>query len=172
MVYGPTHGDQASREALLKDYGNFILNIDSAPVLKFRGTKDVVMTPGPRAVFPTKAAKMITTANAMMQHWVVNDKAAYGKCVTSDIKMTIPAYGLEIVGLDGIWSVRESMGAAKLRPHTCDSHTFPDGNTVKCFAHVIDPSTGARVQLSECTFTFDASNDVVVHYHQENLFMA
>ena len=90
----------------------------------------------------------------------------------SSVNMTIPAYGLDIVGLDAIWGVRGSMGNDKLNPHTCDSHTFPDNHTVKFFAHVIDPTTGKRKQLSECTATFEEGNDLVVHYHQENLFMA
>jgi len=172
VVYSPSHVDEATRTNFLAAYGEFITNIDTAPVLKYRGVKDAVMTPGPRPLFPDKATKMITAANSMMQSWVENNKAAYKALVLSDVKMTIPAYGVDVVGVDAIWSIRDSMGAAKLNPHTCDSHTFPDQHTVKLFAHVLDPKTGKRVQLSECTFKFEEGNDLVAHYHQENIFMA
>ena len=86
MVNSPGHADEATRVAHLKAFGDFIANIDAAPVLKYRSLKDVVMTPGDRPVFTSKAAKMITTVNAMMQAWVDNDKSAYKALTTSDGK--------------------------------------------------------------------------------------
>ena len=90
----------------------------------------------------------------------------------TDIKMVIPAYGLDIHGFPAIWAVRQSMGTAKLNPHLVCNHTFVGDHVLKCYVTVINPATGATAQLSDATFTFDSDCRHVVRYDQENLFSA
>ncbi len=71
-----------------------------------------------------------------------------------DVKMVIPAYGVDSHGFPTIWAVRQSMGTAKLNPHLVSSHSFVGDHVLRCFATKTNPVTGATAQLSDITFTF------------------
>ena len=90
-----------------------------------------------------------------------------------DLKMTIPAYGVDVTGVEAIWQIRLSMGEAALNPHSVSCFKFLSPNDVEAFAHVHDRSSGELVQISKCQFHFAVTGGAVqcVHYHQENLFL-
>lgn len=75
-----------------------------------------------------------------------------------------------ISGLNAVWTLRESLGKEPLAPHACDTHTFPDSNTVEMYVHVLNTSTGARKELSKYTLSFTGDNEKIFKYQQTVLF--
>ena len=118
-----------------------------------------------------KMNPMVATTNAMMTAWADNNGDLYRSHISSDFKMVIPAYNLSITGFEGVWGVRQSMGASALNPHINEAHFFPEPRKVQTTCSVVSKENGERVQLSKCVFTFDENFDKVVEYFQENLFM-
>ena len=77
-----------------------------------------------------------------------------------DLKMTIPAYGVDVTGVEAIWQIRLSMGEAALNPHSVSCFKFLSPNDVEAFAHVHDRSSGELVQISKCQFHSKPSSTV------------
>jgi hypothetical protein len=76
---------------------------------------------------------LISLTNKIMKAWETGDEETYKAAAVTDCKMTIPAYGLDVTGIDGIWSIRKSMKAeGSLDIHTvrlrlCDCRGGPRG---------------------------------------------
>jgi hypothetical protein len=94
-------------------------------------------------------------ANAIMQAWEDGDADVYRAACAADVRMEIPAYGLDIRGFDAIWGVRTSMGAGPLDMHTVHSHSMQGAATVQACATVINRVSGQVQQQSTVRFTFD-----------------
>lgn len=125
------------------------------------------MGPTPTGPRPQNA-RMQAAADAMMKAWETGNGEEYKKHLSSDIRMVIPQYGLDVTGFDAIWGVRQSMGADPLNPHETSNHTFPAHDTVTCYCEV--KKDGAVVQKSNCTFKFDTGTYLkCVQYNQVNL---
>ena len=103
-----------------------------------------------------------------MKAWEDGDADVYRAACAADVRMEIPAYGLDIRGFDAIWGVRTSMGAGPLDMHTVHSHSMQGAATVQACATVINRVSGQVQQQSTVRFTFDESGRLV-HYFQENL---
>jgi hypothetical protein len=113
-------------------------------------------------------ASLALRANAIMTAWELGDTEGYRNHCAPGVRMTIPLYGLDLVGFEAIWGVRSSMkplDAGPLDIHTVVSHRV-EGRTVSAISHVIRRSTGQLAQHAAVRFEFDEGGRLV-HYHQE-----
>ncbi|HEU4534611.1 MAG TPA: NAD(P)H-binding protein [Polyangiaceae bacterium] len=119
------------------------------------------------------AAALIARTNALMVAWERGDAEAYRRHSAPGVRMTIPAYGLDLNGFDAVWGVRTSMkplDAGPLDPHTVDTHVVT-GRTVLAYGHVIDRQTGQFAQHASVRFVFDEAGRLA-HYHQDIVWRA
>lgn len=71
-----------------------------------------------------RESRMQVAVVAMMHAWERRDRDAYASFCSPDMNLCIPAFGLDIQGLDAVWAIRSSMRSAKLGQHTCVGFTF------------------------------------------------
>lgn len=121
----------------------------------------------------SSAETLVSRAHAIMTAWELGDTDTYrGHCAES-VRMTIPAYGLDVRGFAAIWGVRESM--KPLTDGPLDLHTVTtavvEGRSVRARSHVIARATGQFTQHAEVRFDFDESGALVA-YHQDVVWMA
>ncbi len=113
-------------------------------------------------------ATPVSRVNALMIAWEQGDAETYRQLSAPGVRMTIPAYGLDVTGFDPVWAVRTSLkplGDGPLHLHTVDNHVIV-GHTVSAYAHVIDRQTGQFTQHATVRFDFDEAGRLA-HYHQE-----
>jgi hypothetical protein len=130
-----------------------------------------VLVPALRAhegsVDPATVGALIARSNEIMTAWEV-DAETYGKRCAANVRMTIPAYQLEVTSFAALWGVRTSMKPVEAGPldlHTLVSHAVR-GRTVSAVAHVIDRKTGEFAQHAAVRFVFYEA-DQLTHYHQD-----
>jgi uncharacterized protein YbjT (DUF2867 family) len=117
---------------------------------------------------PALDASLIARVNEIMTAWELGDTELYRSRCAPGVRMSIPAYQLEIQGFDSIWGVRASMKPLSEGPldiHTLDSHSV-SGRTVSANSHVISRANGQFTQHASVRFVFDEL-DRLVHYHQD-----
>jgi uncharacterized protein YbjT (DUF2867 family) len=115
-----------------------------------------------------EAGGLISRVNEIMTAWELGDTETYRKRSAPGVRMTIPAYQLDVTGFEAIWGVRTSMKALEAGPldlHTLVSHVVAD-RVVTAIAHVIDRKTGELAQHANVRFVLD-ERDRLVHYHQD-----
>jgi hypothetical protein len=119
------------------------------------------------------ADALVSRTHEIMTAWEVGDTDTYARACAPGVRMTIPAYGLDVRGFDAIWGVRSSMKALDLGP--LDIHTVTtavvEGSSVRARSHVISRATGQFTQHAEVRFDFDAEG-LLVAYHQVVIWMA
>jgi uncharacterized protein YbjT (DUF2867 family) len=118
-------------------------------------------------------AALIGRVNALMVAWEQGDTETYRRLSAPGVRMTIPAYGLDVAGFDPVWAVRASLkplGEGPLSLHIVDNHVLA-GRTVSAYAHLIDRQTGQFTQHAAVRFEFDEA-DRLAHYHQEIIWSA
>lgn len=116
---------------------------------------------------------LVTRANEIMTAWERGDTERYRDRLSPTVRMTIPAYGLDVTGFEAIWSVRTSMKALDAGPldlHVLTSHAL-EGRTVHALSHVISRGTGQFTQHANVRFGFDEAGRLA-HYHQDVVWMA
>lgn len=119
------------------------------------------------------ASALIARANELMTAWEIGDTETYRKRSVPSVRMTIPAYGLDVSGFDAVWGVRQSLkplDAGPLDIHAMDTHAL-EGRAVIGLGSVISRKTGQFTQHSRVKFVFDET-DRLVHYHQEIIWRA
>ena len=119
------------------------------------------------------SSSLVSRTHAIMRAWELGDTAAYATACAPGVRMTIPAYGLDITGFDAIWGVRISM--KPLQDGPLDLHTVTtavvEGTSVHACSHVISRTTGQFTQHAEVRFDFDADGRLTA-YHQSVLWMS
>jgi uncharacterized protein YbjT (DUF2867 family) len=119
------------------------------------------------------AAALVARANALLTAWEHGDAAAYRRLCAPGVRMTIPAYGIDVTGFDPVWAVRASLKPVDDGPldlHTADNHVVA-GRTVSAHAHVISRQTGQFTQHAAVRFAFDEAGRLA-HYHQDVVWPA
>ena len=117
-----------------------------------------------------KYVRMIGAANAMMEAWCSFDKKTFFANVGLDLRMSIPVFGLDVIGAANIWDTRTQLTTDALDPHTLDSHVVVDNITLTCILRMISPETGEEERISKVTLTFEASSYKVTKYYQDIIF--
>ncbi len=116
---------------------------------------------------------LVSRTNAIMTAWELGDAETYRSHCAEGIRMTIPAYGLDVVGFSAIWGVRVSM--KPLADGPLDVHIVTtavvEGRSVRARSHVIARSSGQFTQHAEVRFDFDERGSLLA-YHQDVLWMA
>jgi hypothetical protein len=87
---------------------------------------------------------LVSRVHAIMTAWELGDTETYRQACAEGVRMTIPAYGLDVRGFAAIWGVRESMkplAAGPLDLHTVTT-AIVDGRSVRARSHVIARATG------------------------------
>ena len=123
------------------------------------------------AAEPT-ASTLVSRVNALMTAWEYGNTEAYAALCAPGVRMTIPQYGLDVLGFDAVWGVRlglKPLGEGPLHIHTMDTHVV-DGRSVSGQAHVIHRTEGRFTQHGVVRFDFDAGARLT-HYHQVNTWM-
>jgi hypothetical protein len=120
----------------------------------------------------TLTDSLVDRAHAIMLAWERGDTDTYQRACAPRVRMTIPAYGLDVMGFEAIWGVRVSMKALAAGP--LDLHTLTtavvNGCSVYARSHVISRSTGQFTQHAEVRFDFDAEGSLIA-YHQDIVWM-
>ena len=121
----------------------------------------------------TLTDRLVSQTHAIMIAWEMGETEVYRAACAPGVRMTIPAYGLDVVGFDAIWGVRVAM--KPLADGPLDLHTVTtavvDGHGVRARSHVISRLTGQFTQHAEVVFDFDAQGALVA-YHQDVVWMA
>jgi ketosteroid isomerase-like protein len=116
---------------------------------------------------------LVSRANAIMIAWELGDTATYQQHCAEDVRMTLPAYGLDVRAFAAIWGVHEGMKPLTAGP--LDLHTVTtaveDGASVRARSHVVSRATGQFNQHAEVRFDFD-DRGALVAYHQDVVWMA
>ncbi len=60
------------------------------------------------ALASSASTDLISRTHAILRAWELGDTAAYAAACAPGVRMTIPAYGLDVTGFDAIWGVRNS----------------------------------------------------------------
>lgn len=116
---------------------------------------------------------LVSRVHAIMTAWELGDTETYRQACAEGVRMTIPAYGLDVRGFAAIWGVRESMkplAAGPLDLHTVTT-AIVDGRSVRARSHVIARATGQFTQHAEVRFDFDESGALEA-YHQDVVWLA
>ncbi|HEU4408518.1 MAG TPA: NAD(P)H-binding protein [Polyangiaceae bacterium] len=119
------------------------------------------------------AAALVARSNALMLAWEHGDADAYRQLSAPDLRMSIPAYGLDVTGFEHVWAVRTSLKPLDKGPldlHTVDNHVVA-GRTVSAYAHVVSRQTGQFTQHAAVRFEFDAFGRLT-RYHQDIVWPA
>jgi hypothetical protein len=119
------------------------------------------------------ASTLFGRANELMTAWEMGDTDTYRKLCAPSVRMSIPAYGLDVSGFDAVWGVRQSLkplDAGPLDIHAMDTHKL-EGRTVVGLGSIISRMTGQFTQHSRVKFVFDET-DCLVHYHQDIIWRA
>ena len=121
----------------------------------------------------SSSTDLVSRTHAIMRAWELGDTAAYAAACAPAVRMTIPAYGLDVTGFDALWGVRISM--KPLQDGPLDLHTVTtavvEGTSVHACSHVISRTTGQFTQHAEVRFDFDADGKLTA-YHQSVLWMS
>jgi hypothetical protein len=121
----------------------------------------------------SSAETLVSRTHAIMTAWELGDTDTYREHCAEGVRMTIPAYGLDVHGFTAIWAVRIAM--KPLADGPLDLHTVTtavvDGRSVRARSHVIARATGQFTQHAEVRFDFDESGALVA-YHQDVVWMA
>ncbi len=87
---------------------------------------------------------LVSRTNAIMTAWELGDTETYRSHCAENVRMTIPAYGLDVVGFSAIWGVRVSM--KPLADGSLDIHTVTtavvEGLSVRARSHGSARSSG------------------------------
>ncbi len=115
---------------------------------------------------------LVSLVHATMTAWELGDTDTYQRHCAEGVRMTIPAYGLDIQGFAAIWAVR--VGMKPLANGPLDLHTVTtsvvEGRSVRARSHVISRTTGQFTQHAEVRFDFDDAARLVA-YHQDVVWM-
>ena len=113
---------------------------------------------------------MIATAAAAIRHWEQGNEQGYRSVMHANATMRIPAYGVDIQGINTIWGIRQMGGSSPLAIHTL--HTaYVAGRTVIALSTIYSRETGAITQHAELKYTFDDAGKIVL-YEQDVLWKA
>ena len=116
---------------------------------------------------------LVSRVHAIMTAWELGDTDTYQRHCAEGVRMTIPAYGLDVRGFSAIWGVRVAM--KPLADGPLDLHTVTtavvEGRSVRARSHVIARATGQFTQHAEVRFDFDEGGALTA-YHQDVVWMA
>ncbi len=116
---------------------------------------------------------LVSRTHDIMIAWELGDTETYRQHCADGVRMTIPAYGLDVRGFSAIWGVR--VGMKPLADGPLDLHTVTtaivEGRSVRARSHVISRATGQFTQHAEVRFDFDEGGALVA-YHQDVVWMA
>ena len=117
-------------------------------------------------------ATLVDRSNELMRAWELGDTETYRNGLAADVRMSIPAYDLDISGFEALWGLRANMKPLEAGPldlHVLDTHRV-EGRTVRALSHVISRESGQFTQHAEVVFTFDEGG-LLAHYHQDVLWI-
>ena len=125
------------------------------------------------------ASELVSAFNALIGAWTRGDRGTWSSATKDTTRMVIPAIGMDAIGAEAQWSVRQHVatafaGVGPDEPlswvNTVDSHIVDTtSRTVRCYMKSVTLANGTLIVVGDWMATFD-SNIKATWIHQQMQF--